>query len=422
MTFLSDLREELEGGNGPIRLSVANLDTAISEAGSKIPSKQPVLDYLLPCWKRVVRALRGLKGYANSKDGILKEARRLCMSYCIFATTVPELFGREQPDSLTPYLLVDPDNERGICHDFLTEAVGRFDEDDSAKIMFTKAVAGMSLQLSSKTMNDNYQPYVFGLKNLTRFSPIVNAIAEDPLFQMATSAPGIEKHSLLGPFFRISPLQPEVAKTYFVGPKTMDLGAVKNAQNALRLTVTQHQKDLLDIINQFVRASTTSRNRTLDWFAYIVNSNHKRRAMRVDEKQVSSEGFMINVTVVLDGLCEPFMDATFSKVSKIDIDYLRRKPRVDIKDETKMNADQASSDKFYATEVGGTSNFISEVFFLTLAAHHYGTEASNSKLKGLDKDIKHLQKQLEIFERERVKIVSFPHVGNPGNISINMSF
>jgi ubiquitin conjugation factor E4 B len=223
---------------------------------------------------------------------------------------------------------------------------------------------------------------------------------------MATSAPGIEKHSLLGPFFRISPLQPEVTKVYFAGPKTMDKGHVRTSQSALRMTLNTHQKDLLDIINAFVRAGPVAKNRTLDWFAYIVNENHKRRAMRVDEKQVSSDGFMMNVTVVLDGLCEPFMDSTFSKVSKIDIDYLRRNPRITIKDETKLNADQNASDKFYETSLDGTSNFISEVFFLTLAAHHYGSEATNAKLKTLDKDIKYFQKQMAQMEAERPKFAN----------------
>ncbi len=225
---------------------------------------------------------------------------------------------------------------------------------------------------------------------------------------MATSAPAIEKNTLLGPFFRISPLQSEVTKTYFSDPKTMAPGHVKTSQNALRLTLNQHQKDLLDIINQFVRASTSAKNKTLDWFAYIVNENHKRRAMQVDEKAVSSHGFMMNVTVVLDGLCEPFMDTTFSKVSKIDIDYLRRNPRISIKDETKLNADQRTSDAFYETQLDGTSNFISEVFFLTLAANHYGSEATNSKLKSLDKDIKYFQKSMAQMEAERPKVANNP--------------
>lgn len=114
----------------------------------------------------------------------------------------------------------------------------------------------------------------------------------------------------------------------------------------------------------------------------------------------------MNITVVLDGLCDPFMDATFSKVSRIEADYLRRAPRIEIKDETKLNADQNASDAYYETTASGTSNFISEVFFLTLAAHHYGSEATNAMLKNLDKDIKHFQKQMVEIEAERQKVLN----------------
>lgn len=63
-------------------------------------------------------------------------------------------------DSLTPYLILDPEDEKGICYDFLTEAVSRFDEDDTVKPMLTKAVEGLSHQLSNMAMNDNYKPYI----------------------------------------------------------------------------------------------------------------------------------------------------------------------------------------------------------------------------------------------------------------------
>ena len=90
-----------------------------------------------------------------------------------------------------------------------------------------------------------------------------------------------------------------------------------------------------------------------------------------------------------------------NQIDRIDIEYLRRKPRVDIHDETKVNADQHASEEYYSTVVEGTSNFITEIFFLTMAAHHYGTEATAFKLEQLDKDLKQLQKQMQRFEGER---------------------
>lgn len=203
-------------------------------------------------------------------------------------------------------------------------------------------------------------------------------------------------------------MQTEVTKTYFASPRSISREAVKNAQSALQITLTTHQLDLKDIVNAFVRASIDTRNKLLDWFAYIMNVNHKRRAIQVDPKDVASDGFMMNITVILDYLCEPFMDTTFSKIDRIDIGYFRRNPRVDIKEETKLNADQAQSDSFYAQKLAGPSNFISEIFFLTLAAHHYGSEATNAKLKNLDKDIKYFEKHIKKLEADRLKFINIP--------------
>lgn len=243
----------------------------------------------------------------------------------------------------------------------------------------------------------------------TRFPPLIVNLAKHPCFKMAQSAAGIEKHTILGPFFRISPLQSEVIKSYFPGPRTLDKARIRNAQDSLRMVIRTHQDDLFAIANAFIRAGPDTRSRTLDWFAYIVNMNHKRRALQVDPREVASNGFMVNVTTILDRFCEPFMDSDFSKIDKIDDDYFRKNPRVDLKDETKLNADQAYSDEYYAKTLPGEPNFISEAFFLTLAAHHYGSEACNSQLKNLDRDIKYLEKHLKAMEAERPKVANVPH-------------
>lgn len=250
------------------------------------------------------------------------------------------------------------------------------------------------------------------LVTYSRFPPLLDALVQHPRFLVKPGpnaskeelARATETTTILGPFFRISPLQDAVTKTYFVSPRTIHPGHVKSSQTALQMTLKAHQGDLVNIVNALIRASPVAKNSTLDWFAFNLNANHKRRALQVKDTEVASDGFMVNVTAVLDKLCEPFMDATFSKINRIDSDYLRRSPRVDMGDETKLNADQATSDEFYNHKVAGTSNFISEVFFLTLAAHHYGLGAANSRLKDLDKDIKHIEKIIKQMEGELLKV------------------
>lgn len=91
--FLSSLSGDLADEGSPLKLSVSRLEEAIMESATAFPHDRPLFDYILPCWKRVVRALKVFRGPAPEKEALLKEARRLCFSNCIFALTVPELFG-----------------------------------------------------------------------------------------------------------------------------------------------------------------------------------------------------------------------------------------------------------------------------------------------------------------------------------------
>ena len=78
----------------PVRLSIEVLDQALLEAASRSGKDTP-LDFLLGCWKRVSRQFRAFRGekVLDPKYDVIKEARRLCMSYCVFAVTMPEMFG-----------------------------------------------------------------------------------------------------------------------------------------------------------------------------------------------------------------------------------------------------------------------------------------------------------------------------------------
>ncbi|KAI9170938.1 Ubiquitin conjugation factor E4 [Paramyrothecium foliicola] len=412
LAFLPNLNQELNDAGEPLKLSINSLDQAIIEACSEWPHEKSLMNFLLPCWKRAVKSATTAKITAGPKFEVHEEAKRLCMSNCLFALTMPALYGREpnpNHDTLVPFLLRSVTDDGGLCFDFIREAIKRFDDDEAFPSLFDDAMVKLSTKLSTMSMEDDYKPYVQALLTYTRFPVLISNLAKHPCFNMAQSAPGIEKHTLLGPFFRLSPLQPEVVKSYFPGPRTLDKTRILNAQESLRMVLRTHQDDLFIIANAFIRAGPETRNRTLDWFAYIMNTNHKRRAMRVDPRTVASDGFMMNITTILDRFCEPFMDNDFSKVDKIDIRYFKRQPRIDIKDETKINADQTAADKFYAEKEEGESNFISEAFFLALAAHHYGSEASNSQLKNLDDEIKYLEKHIKLMEAERHKVANSPH-------------
>ena len=92
--FLEGTRAELEESGQEVLFSTDLLDQALLEAASNPGKNATPLQYLLACWKRVSRQFKAFKknGGEDQKIQVVKEARRLCMSYCIFAVTMPDMF------------------------------------------------------------------------------------------------------------------------------------------------------------------------------------------------------------------------------------------------------------------------------------------------------------------------------------------
>lgn len=170
--YVAGVRSELDEAGSAPRIHTSLLDQAMLEAAS-LQDHKP-LEYLIPCWKRVSRALRNTRSDVKDdpKVGTLKEARRLCMSYAIFAITMPEMFGHEVDPvaSFAPHLLLDMDNEKSIDHDFLSEACARFADDETIKDALVRAMEHVSKELSSLSMNDNYKPHI--MVSRREYSPL----------------------------------------------------------------------------------------------------------------------------------------------------------------------------------------------------------------------------------------------------------
>jgi ubiquitin conjugation factor E4 B len=92
LVFLPNLSQDLQESQQPLKLTIDVIDSAIVEAASLAPANKPVMDYLLPCWKRVTKVIKVLRSPGPEKESVLREARRICFSNCIFAVTMPELF------------------------------------------------------------------------------------------------------------------------------------------------------------------------------------------------------------------------------------------------------------------------------------------------------------------------------------------
>ncbi|KAI5300667.1 hypothetical protein KEM55_005890 [Ascosphaera atra] len=359
LLYLAGLKRELEADGSPLLVRTSNLETLLLEAASHSPGRP--LNYLIPSWKRITAVARNVKKTPENepKIQVLSEAQRLCLSYCIFGITMPEMFGSPEAEPakiLKEHLMLDFNDEMSLDTEFLHASISRADEDDTILSTYVEAIELVSESTSRMSLDHDSA-----------------AITEARSFIIPSLPPKmIEWETLLGPFFRLSPMEGEQPVQYFSMAKSLSNEHIEAGKASMRMLFQTHAGDLFDIVNHLLRASKPARERVLDWFADAINKNHKRRAMMV----------------------EP------TAIDKIDPDYLRRNPRVLIQDETKLFADQKTADEFYATKVEGTSPFISEVFFLTVAAQHYGSFAINHELKQFRRQMHGLNQDIEEFERD----------------------
>jgi ubiquitin conjugation factor E4 B len=124
----------------------------------------------------------------------------------------------------------------------------------------------------------------------------------------------LEKSSFLGPFFALSPLSPGVPKEFFRDPKNMSPADRQSMAKSMQEALRQYQSQLFRICELIVRSGPGGRRGMLDWFAEVLGTNGKRKALRVDPTTVASDGFMLNVVAVLNKFAEPFIDLQCKKV------------------------------------------------------------------------------------------------------------
>lgn len=94
LKLLPDMNEEMnQEGRTSLKFTIEDLDQVIMEAGRNCwPRNTPLIEYMLPCWKRAAKAAQQSKATEGPRRDVLEEAKRLSLSYCLFAFTLPDLF------------------------------------------------------------------------------------------------------------------------------------------------------------------------------------------------------------------------------------------------------------------------------------------------------------------------------------------
>ncbi|KDR82849.1 hypothetical protein GALMADRAFT_238456 [Galerina marginata CBS 339.88] len=401
-----------------------------------LPPQQTVFEYLVGCWKRLNTARSAVmkKGYApadslNALDQ-LEKIRQLVISYSGYILQEPDMFPQPSGRELGPPELIKPllslsalsapllsssaENPYTLSpsdiEQFLQDFARRFEPDNEMDDILGPVVRGLLFHESLLRPEGlgggdaSWRGVISGLEVLVSIKSIASMITrmEDWNPENATAAT-FERVSLLGPLCRLGVFAtewPGIAATYFSDPDKRSREDIESTYASLRGTLKSLQSSLFRIFNALVRASTETREAVLDYFARVVTLNVKRAGMQVDPTTVATDSFMLNMQAVLLRFAEPFMDANFTKIDRIDPLYYAQSTRIDLGDETRLKATSEEAQKWEEeNRIHGAPapNFISNIFYLTVAMSHYGYLRTIQSYNDLGKHVDDLQRHLDML-------------------------
>ncbi|KAF5369482.1 hypothetical protein D9758_002753 [Tetrapyrgos nigripes] len=401
---------------------------------ASLPPQQTVFEFLIGCWKRlnVVRAALIKKGYPpiETQDALsrLEKMRELIISYAGLTLQEPEMFPQPQGRELGPPELVAPLLSLSALsipllsspsaspntltpsdiEQFLQDLALRFEPDNEIDGVLAPVVRQLLFHPSLFRQEGlgggdaSWRGVVGGLEALVSVKSIAAMITRmEEWIPENVPAPAFEVRSLMGPLCRLSVFSrewPGISQTYFSDPDKRSRDDVESSYASLRGTLKSLQNSLFKIFNTLVRASAESREAVLQYFAKTISLNVKRAGMQVDPATVSSDGFVTNLQTILYRFAEPFMDANYSKIDKIDPFYYARSKRIDVHEETRIKATSEEAAK-WAEEVppGPAPNFISDIFYLTIAMSHYGYQKTIQNYTDLAKVMDDIQRHLDFL-------------------------
>lgn len=121
---------------------------------------------------------------------------------------------------------------------------------------------------------------------------------------------------------------------------------------------------------------------------------------QVEPETVATDSFMVNLQAILFRFCEPFIDANYTKVctrrthaytylfiqlqiDRIDPLYFAHSSRIDLKDETRINATSNEAEEFRQQHEGDNGMFSIGLIFATASDERVNGSSAQFHLRHL---------------------------------------
>lgn len=361
--------------------------------------------YLNGCFLRCQQQKRLLKGQssAESLQPLFEEIDRLVIGYGLVAFQIENFCLNGDFNAYIDQIVKEVDNYTGFLSQLIQRATVEGTLLDLLETFFTSLLQYLTKTLPYFDLNDSaaYNAVITLFEMFVSFKPVAAIFTQVSRFfgNFDCKANEFEKTTILGPLLTLSPLNPNVAlKNY-----GENLERTQQQKNIIHESLQAEHKMVIDrlffIVDKILRGSPESRTNLMTYFAQIVNKNHLRRGDHANQSKLASNAFMSNISLLLIKFSQPFLDVSYKKLDKIDVNYFNNLNLfIDLSEETRVNSDFKEADEFYdknKKDEDCKPNFISDCFFLTLTYLHYGLGGTLLYDEKITPQIKRLRQEID---------------------------
>lgn len=193
-------------------------------------------------------------------------------------------------------------------------------------------------------------------------------------FQMQLPRAGalVEVNTVLGNALRQGARPDNPHAPSFPNPMQLQAHVVESELRAMRGPLQSAQGRQFSAFHSILRAGGAAKNGVLQWVGEALAMNAGAEATRPDPMRVSSDGFLLNLAMLLLNLAKPFVEDPAKAAKILHSTHFTRSPAQHFgafpSDLTPLHAQAATADEVDADG----PNFITQCFFLTWRALHLG--------------------------------------------------
>ncbi|EGG14916.1 U box domain-containing protein [Cavenderia fasciculata] len=407
--YLESLTNELikeVAGKNILKLDEDLMDRILVERLSYGQVRIPLVDYLIGCFNRLQEVKRkvGTKQVIVTNAKLLNDLSNLIIRYFGVVISIPDMFPNTSSQlygqgigQLLPFLKGEMIDE--LSFEFLQLFISQVDD---KKSLFEPLFLQLTGQMGQITLLGNYMAIFKAFSSLIQFKELSDIFISMPAFNpKQLNGAQFERFSLLGPYFSLSAASKsrDIADQYFKNASEMTNQNIHEAFENIRILTKGYHNYLHQLVRTFLKVSPENKEAFLVWICSVLDHNANRTKLRYDPATVATSGFCMNLCAVMTLLCESFIDASFSKTTMVDTNFLLNSSRHDISQDTRLaanveNIQEWNKDIHPIVPV----NFITECFFVTLRCIHIGINPTFEQIDNVSNSSERISAELRVLQ------------------------